>query len=91
MSQYRVAEQASWAVEACGVVVVNRATGVTTTLGYPRAAIWDFIARGQSGARIRAMLCAVASCDPPAARALLLETVAALREAGLLTEREPRG
>lgn len=91
MSEYRIAEQVRWAVEAGGVVLIDCATGAATTLGYPQAAIWDFLTRGESGERICAKLCAIASLDPEAAQVLVRETVAALREEGFLTPREEHG
>jgi hypothetical protein len=84
MSGYRVAEQVRWAVEVAGVVVIHGATGETITVAYPRAAIWDFLTRGEDGERIAAKLCAIASLEPEAARKLVLETVAQWREAGFL-------
>jgi hypothetical protein len=91
MSEHRVAEKVRWAVEAGGVVIINGATGAVTTLGYPQAAIWDFLTRGESRDRICAKLCPIASLDLAAAHALVLETVAALREAGLLAPGESSG
>ena len=90
MSEYRVAEQVRWAVEAGGVVVIDR-QGEAVTLGYPRAAIWDLLTRGESDERICAKMCAIASLEPEAAQALVRETVAALREAGLATPRDASG
>jgi hypothetical protein len=85
MSGYRVAEQVRWAVEAAGVVLIHSATGETITVGYPRAAIWDFLTRGEDCERMAAKLCAIASLQPEAARKLVFETVAQWREAGLLS------
>jgi hypothetical protein len=85
MSEYRAAEHVRWTVEAGGVVLIDGATGVATTLGYPQAAIWDFLTRGEPEEKICAKLCAIASLDPAAAQALVMETVAALRDAGLVT------
>ncbi len=84
MSGYRVAEQVRWAVEAAGVVLIHGATGETVAVGYPRAAIWDSLTRGEDCERIAAKLCAIASLDPEAARKLVQETVDQWREAGLL-------
>jgi hypothetical protein len=91
MNRFRVAEPVRWAVEAAGVVLVNDATGAVITLGYPQAAVWDLLTRGDSGAKIGAKLCAIAALEPAAARALVRETAAALREAGFLILREQRG
>ena len=91
MSEYRVADGVKWAVEAGGVVLIDCATGAGTTLGYPQAAIWDFLTRGESIVSIAAKVCAIASLDQAASEALVAETVAALREAGFLTIREARG
>ena len=66
-------------------MLIDGATGVATTLGYPQAAIWDFLTRGEPEEKICAKLCAIASLDPAAAQALVMETVAALRDAGLVT------
>ena len=85
MSEYRAAEHVRWAVETAGVVLIDGATGTATTLGYPQAAIWDFLTRGEPVEQICAKLCAIASLDPAAAQALVLETMAALRKAGLVT------
>ena len=85
MSEYQAAEHVSWTVEAGGVVLIDCATGAATTLGYPQAAIWDFLTRGEPEEKICAKLCAIASLDPAAAQALARETMAALREAGLVT------
>ncbi len=84
MTEYRAAEQVRWAVEAGGVVLIDGATGAATTLGYPQAAIWDFLTRGESSERIAAKMGAIASLDPAGAQALVEETIAALREAGFL-------
>lgn len=91
MSEYRAAPQVRWAVEAGGVVLIDCATGGATTLGYPQAAIWDFLTRGESSERIAAKLGAIASLDAAAAQALVLETVAALREAGYLARGDASG
>ena len=72
-------------METGGVVLIDGVTGAATTLGYPQAAIWDFLTRGESDEQICAKLCAIASLDPAAAQALARETMAALREAGLVT------
>jgi hypothetical protein len=85
MIEYRAGQHVRWAVEAGGVVLIDGVTGAATTLGYPQAAIWDFLTRGESGERMCAKLCAIASLDPAAAQALVRETVAALRDAGLVT------
>jgi hypothetical protein len=90
MSEYRAAEHVRWAVEAGGVVILDRA-GQATTLGYPPAAIWDFLTRGESEERISAKLCAIASLDAEAAQALTRETVAALRAAGWIAPRDSSG
>ena len=74
-----------WAVEARGVLLINPETGATEMLGYPQAAIWDFLTRGESTERIAAKMCAIASLEPTAARVLVEETVAAFQEAGWLT------
>lgn len=84
MRGYRVAAGVRWAVEAGGVALVNDSTGTGATLGYPQAAIWDFLTRGEPGERIAARLCVVASLDMAAAQALVLETVAAWEQAGFL-------
>jgi hypothetical protein len=91
MSEYRAAEQVRWAVEAAGVVLIDGVTGAATTLGYPEAAIWDLITRGDSRERIAAKLCAIAGLEPAAAHRLLLDTVAAWREAGFLAAGESSG
>ena len=91
MSEYRVADGVKWAVEAGGVVLIDCSTGADKTLGYPEAAIWDFLTRGESSAAIAAKVCAIASLDQAASQALVAETVAALREAGFLAAREARG
>jgi hypothetical protein len=85
MSEYRAAEHVRWAVETAGVVLIDGATGTATTLGYPRAAIWDFLTRGEPEEQICAKLCAIARCDSATAQALVRETMTALREAGFVT------
>jgi hypothetical protein len=84
MSGLRIAEQVRWAVEAAGVVLIHGATGETIAVGYPRAAIWDFLTRGEDCERIAAKLCAIAALEPAAARKLVFETVVQWREAGLI-------
>ncbi|MGO9096661.1 MAG: hypothetical protein ACLQGV_15740 [Bryobacteraceae bacterium] len=84
MSGCRIAEQVRWAVEAAGVVLIHGATGETILVGYPRAAIWDFLTRGEDCERMAVKLCAIASLQPAAARMLVQETVAEWREAELL-------
>jgi hypothetical protein len=91
MSGFRVAELARWAVEADGVTLIHGGTGAALTLGYPRAAIWDFLTRGESCEQMGPKLCAIAACGPEAARALIGETLAALHEAGFVTRRDSRG
>ena len=84
MSEFRVAEHVRWAVEAAGVMLINDATGASLSLGYPQAAIWDFLARGESRERMVAKLCAIAALEPAAAQALAVETIAAWWEAGFV-------
>lgn len=91
MTEYRAAEQVRWAVEASGVALIDCATGAATTLGYPQAAIWDFLTRDESSERIAVKMCVIASLAPEAAQLLVLETVAALREAGFLVPGESSG
>lgn len=84
MNQYRPAEQVRWAVEAAGVVLIHNTTGAATTLCYPEAAIWELVTRGDSNDRIAAKLCAIAGLELAAAYQLVLDTLAAWREAGFL-------
>ena len=84
MNEYRVTEQIRSAVEAGGVVLIDHATGAATTLRYPEAAIWDLITRGDSPDRIATKMCAIAGLEPAAAQKLVLDTLAAWREAGFL-------
>jgi hypothetical protein len=91
MSEFRVAEHVRWAVEAAGVVLINDATGASLSLGYSQAAIWDFLARGESRERIVAKVCAIAGLDPAAAQALMIETIAAWWEAGFVAPEDSVG
>ena len=91
MSEYRAAEQVRWAVEPGGVTLIDGTTGAATILGYPQAAIWDFLVRGESAEQMSAKLCAIASLDAAAAQVLVRETVAAWRQAGLLAPGESGG
>ncbi len=84
MTENGAAQGVRWAVEAWGVVLVHEGTGATVTLGYPQAAIWDFLTREETSDRIAERREVIASLDPAGAKALVVETVTALREAGFL-------
>ena len=88
MSNWRIADNIRWAVDLRGVVLINDATGGSTPLSYPQAAVWDLLTRGEPKARIHAKLCAIASLEPEAAEALLAGTISALREAGFVVPEE---
>jgi hypothetical protein len=72
-------------------VIVNDATGASVSLGYPQAAIWDFVVCGESGERMVAKLCAIAGLEPAAAQALMIETIAAWWEAGFIAPGDSSG
>ncbi len=91
MSQFRVARQVRWAVEATGVTLVNDATGAAVALGYPEAAIWDFVARGEALVSIVEKVAAIASLSRDAARMRIFEAVAEWWEAGWVAPEDPRG
>ena len=86
MSECRVAEHVRWAVEPAGVVLIDRTTGASATLDYPRAAIWDFLTRGETEEQMCGRMCAIASLDRDASLELLRRTVTELLAAGWLAE-----
>jgi hypothetical protein len=55
----RVHPETTWAVVSSGVVLVRRDIGQTLALGYPEAALWDFVVRDIPMDRVRQMVAAL--------------------------------
>lgn len=91
MAEYRPAESTRWAVENTGVLLINAASGATRFLGYPQAAIWDLVARGDSRARVADKLCAIAGLTREEADALAAEVASMLCAEGFLEAEAPVG
>jgi hypothetical protein len=91
VSEYRPAKTVGWAVEPTGILVLDAAAGRSVFLGYPEAAAWDLIVRGNPPARVAAQLAHIASVAPAEAGRLTGELLARWCAEGLLEEGESGG
>ena len=74
-----------------GILLVNEGTGITCSLGYPQAAIWDVITRGYAYEQAVQMLTAITSLHVEEVKKLLFESLAAWVNAGFLILRKDYG
>ncbi len=58
-----------WVVETRGTALLRTDTGASAELGYPDAALWDFVVRNVEYPRMVAMIAALAHCDSASASA----------------------
>lgn len=91
MTEYRPADAVRWAVEPAGILLLHTAAGTSRFLGYPQAAAWDLIARGDSIERVAAKLCPIASLEPAEVETMLVEFTASLLAEGYLKMGERSG
>ena len=70
----------SWVVETRGIRLIRPGKGGAVWLDYPRAAVWDLLARRYPPLQVIPMLQAIAGLDAAAAARLLSECVAAWKE-----------
>ncbi len=83
MTACRIPSGVQWSVGRKTLTVVG-GDGVTKTLGYPDAAVWDFLSRGYSVSDVTRLVAAVASLEPAAAEELVRAAVAEWVECGVL-------
>ena len=74
VSPYRVAPGVHWIVGRTALTILD-GNGAARTLGYPEAAVWDFVTRGYSLCDVSRLIAPVASLDPPAARQVVQAAV----------------
>ncbi len=88
---YQCTPSTRWVVELDRIVVVNQMTGTVRSLEYPRAALWDFIARGYSYDQIIPMLCSIASLQRDAIEELVGQSLEQWTQAGFLKRIDRHG
>ncbi len=85
MTACRIPSGVQWIVGRRTLTVVG-GDGVTKTLGYPDAAVWDFLSRGYSVRDATRLVAAVASLEPAAAEELVRLVVAEWVACGILEQ-----
>lgn len=83
MSPYRAADGVHWIVGRSALTVVDR-RGAARVVGYPEAAVWDFVVRGYSMAETSTLVAAVAARDVTDAADLVRSAIDGWVGAGLL-------
>ncbi len=84
-ASFRVAAHVSWAPESCGIRVVDRQTNGVRVLDYPRAAVWDCVARGRTYVQALRLLCALYPVDESGAERMVLQCLSEWMKWGLVT------
>ena len=85
MKTCRAAPGVHWLVGRTSLTIVDR-LGAARQVGYPEAAVWDFLVRGHSPADASNMVAAVASLDPDGAAELVRASIAGWVACGWLEE-----
>jgi hypothetical protein len=86
---HRIDPELSWAVEAGGVTVSRGLEGVQRTIGYPAAALWDFVARGYGFERCVRMVRHIGGfADEGAATEFVSQQLTAWLTTGLIVRKE---
>jgi hypothetical protein len=85
MSTCRVAEGVHWTVGRAAVTIVDPA-GVASTIGYPDAAVWDFVSRGYGPGEVAGLVAAVAAIERADAEELVRSSIARWMAGGLLEQ-----
>jgi len=85
VSTYRVAEGVYWTVGRTALTIVDPA-GVVSTIGYPDAAVWDFVSRGYDPGEVAGLLAAVAAIERAEAAALVRSAISRWMAGGLLEQ-----
>ena len=86
---YRPADGIAWAVEAAGVLVIDRWGGRRLELGYPQAAIWDLLARGRTIRKTIDMARFILDIHIEDVAALRREEVSTWLEQGWMVQADP--
>jgi hypothetical protein len=90
MNNIRPSSRVQWVVETDGILLLHEA-GTTLKLPYPKAAIWDFLTRGDTNRQIAHKVSAIASLKITAAMRLTEETIEELRRGEFLVPEERHG
>ena len=85
MTACRISPGAHWVVGRTSLTIVGE-EGSARTLGYPGAAVWDFISRGYPLSDVEALVAAVAALDKPAAEALVRAAIAEWAASGFIEQ-----
>ena len=85
MSPYRVAPGVHWIVGRTALTIVGR-SGVASTIGYPDAAVWDFLSRGYDLGGVADLVSAIAAIEPADAEHLVRSAVADWMARGLVEQ-----
>jgi hypothetical protein len=88
---YRCHPDLAWSVENNTTILIRRDTGATSTLGYPEAALWDFLSRGIPLQRIVPLIAAIAGMEKSSAHAWMAGAIDEWTAAGWLIEAEQDG
>lgn len=81
---YRKAEGVRWSVEVDGITLLREPAGKSLFLGYPDAALWDFLSRGLREREILSRMRALLKSDEAGARAEIFRILARLERDGFL-------
>jgi hypothetical protein len=88
---YQCAPHIKWAVDTQGIMLMNQDTAEVHRLANPQAAVWDLITREYPYPKTVGMLAAIAALDETAAEHLLMESLQAWTEAGILILKRRHG
>lgn len=83
MTSYRVAPGVHWVVGRATLTVTG-ANGTAVTLGYPDAAVWDFVSRGYAVRDVERLIAPLAALEPAAAAAVVRTAIGKWIESGFL-------
>jgi hypothetical protein len=82
---FRCAPDVTWSAEPDGIRLVSSARSLIVKLGYPEAALWDFVARGVSEVRATNMIKYIGRfADEVAASTFVAQCLEEWRRQGLI-------
>lgn len=91
LATYRCAPHVSWTVERNGLLLLNAGNAKGCPLGYPQAALWDLLSRGNSYRQVVSKMRAIALLSAEATERFIADTMESWVEAGLLLREDGDG
>jgi len=91
LATYRCAPHLSWTVERNGLLLLNSGNAKACQLGYPQAALWELLSRGNSYGQVVSKMRAIALLSAEATERFIADTVESWVQAGLLLREDGDG